>query len=92
MADAKEKPEETTGCAEQAKKRLDLRGVFCPVTLIRTKMALREMKIGDILTVVLNKLDAAEDMPPALKNDGQKVLTVREIGESEWEVDVQKAK
>lgn len=76
----------------QVKKQLDLRGVFCPVTLIRTKMALRELAVGDVITVTLDKLDAVEDMPPALEKDGQKVLDVRQLSEKEWEVDVQKVK
>lgn len=73
-------------------KELDLRGVFCPLSLIRTKMALKELSIGDILKVTLDKFDAVEDMPQALKKEGQKVLGVRQLNEKDYVVEIQKAK
>ncbi len=75
-----------------AARELDLRGVFCPLSLIRTKMALKELAIGDVLKVMLDKFDAVEDMPQALQKDGQKILNVRQLNEKDYEVEVQKAK
>lgn len=73
-------------------KELDLRGVFCPLSLIRTKMALKELSIGDVLKVTLDKFDAVEDMPQAIQKEGQKVLGVKQVGEKDYEVSIQKAK
>jgi TusA-related sulfurtransferase len=42
-------------------KHLDIKGLFCPMTFVYTKLALEELDKGDILEVIL-------DFPPATKN------------------------
>ncbi|MFO8017835.1 MAG: sulfurtransferase TusA family protein [Promethearchaeia archaeon] len=42
-------------------KKLDIRGKTCPMTFVYTKLALEDLKKGEILKVIL-------DYPPAVEN------------------------
>ena len=46
---------------------LDLRGRQCPMTFVYTKVALEEMKIGEILQVILDFISAFSNVPFSVK-------------------------
>ena len=72
-------------------RTLDLRGEVCPYTLLKSKLALEEMAMGQVLEVVLDHRPAAEDVPKGLRYEGQEVLLVEATSASEWRVVVRKA-
>lgn len=49
---------------------LDLRGRQCPMTFVYTKVALEEMKIGEILQVILDFISAFSNVPLSVKQQG----------------------
>jgi len=69
---------------------LDLRGEVCPFTFVKSKLALEEMETGQVLRVLLDYLPAVENVPRSLEMQGEEVLGVRQIGETDWEVLVRK--
>lgn len=65
---------------------VDVRGDICPITFARTKIALEEMEIGQVLRVLIDYPPAASNVPRSAALYGDEVLAVRQIDASEWEV------
>ncbi|MGC1183688.1 MAG: sulfurtransferase TusA family protein [Candidatus Dormiibacterota bacterium] len=56
--------------------RLDLRGVACPLTFVRTRLALNHLAPGEPLEVLLDEGEPAESVPRSCTEDGDEVLQV----------------
>ncbi len=59
---------------EEAAPRLDLRGVACPLTFVRTRIALDRLPEGRPLEVLLDQGEPAESVPRSCREDGDRVL------------------
>ena len=55
-------------------KRIDLRGVACPMNFVRTKLALDELAIGQTLEVFLDDGEPITNVSRSLKDEGQQLL------------------
>lgn len=71
-------------------RELDLRGDVCPVTFAKTKIALEEMEIGQVLCVYLDYEPATRNVPRSVQMYGDEVLVVRATGPAEWEILIRK--
>jgi len=69
---------------------LDLKGEVCPYTFVKSKLALEEMEIGQVLRVVVDHLPAVENVPRSLANEEQEILEVRQLNDSDWCITVRK--
>ena len=58
--------------------RLDVRGMLCPIPVIRTQNAVRELANGDILEVIATDPGAANDIPAWCRVHGHEVITLTE--------------
>ncbi|MFQ6110774.1 MAG: sulfurtransferase TusA family protein [Nitrospinota bacterium] len=63
------------------KQFLDLRGETCPMTWVRTKLALDRLPAGTRLRVMLDRGQPALEVPRNAKMEGY------EIEEAKWEAD-----
>lgn len=54
--------------------RLDLRGVACPLTFVRTRITLDKLAPGEPLEVLLDAGEPADSVPAACAEDGDVVL------------------
>ena len=70
---------------------LDLRGEVCPYTFVKAKLATEEMAAGQVLRILLDHLPAVDDVPRSLATQGDEVLQVRQLNDTDWEVLVKKA-
>ena len=52
---------------------LDVTDVTCPLTWVRTKLALERLAPGDVLTVVVNPGEALENVPRSAAEAGHEV-------------------
>ena len=52
---------------------LDVTDVTCPLTWVRTKLALERLAPGDVLTVVVNLGEALENVPRSAAEAGHEV-------------------
>ncbi len=73
-------------------KSIDLKGEVCPYTFVKTKLALEEMVIDQVLEVVVDHEPAVENVPRSLKNEGQNVLAVDKINDTDWKIVIKKEK
>ena len=71
-------------------KHLDIRGEVCPYTLVKSKLAIESINVGQILEIILDYPEAAESIPKAMLNYGHTVLKVDKINQKEWIVLIKK--
>lgn len=73
-------------------KELDIRGEVCPFTFVKSKLALEDMEVGQVLRVLVDYKPSAESVPKSLREEGQEVLEVNQIEENLWEILVRKTR
>lgn len=70
-----------TGVAAPA--RLDVRADACPMTWVKTRIALGRLAAGDRLEVLLSPGEAAESVPRSAAEDGHRVVALDDLGPAE---------
>ncbi len=55
-------------------KSLDVKGLACPMPIVRTKKAMDTMKSGEILEVLVTDKGALNDIPAWANSVGNKVI------------------
>jgi len=71
-------------------KHLDIRGEVCPYTLVKSKLAVENIEVGQVLEIILDYPEAASSVPKAMLNYGHSVLKVDKINPKEWIIHVRK--
>jgi tRNA 2-thiouridine synthesizing protein A len=67
------------GRAVQTDRELDVKGLSCPLPILRTKKALAEMASGQILRVVATDAHAVQDFQAFAKQTGNALLSTVEV-------------
>ena len=70
--------------------QIDITDVQCPITFVKTKVALEELEDGEILQVHLNGGEPAENVPRSVKEEGHEVLRFDENGDGTYELYIRK--
>ncbi len=73
-------------------KELDIRGEICPFTFVKSKLVLEHMEKGEVLRVIVDYQPSAESVPKSMREEGQEVIAVNEIGDNTWEIILRKAR
>ncbi len=73
-------------------RELDLKGEVCPFTFVKSKLIMEQMDKGQVLRVILDYKPSVENVPKSMREEGQEVLEVNQIGENLWEVIVRKVR
>ena len=68
---------------------LDTLGLYCPLPIIKTAKALKELESGQVLEVVSDDAGIKKDMPDWCRNTGHEFLGLEETDE-EYHVFVRK--
>ena len=69
--------------------RVDVRGAVCPLTWVRTRIALERVGIGEAIEVLLVSGEALENVPRTAQEEGHQVVSREpwpEGGASAWRV------
>ncbi|MDR2779838.1 MAG: sulfurtransferase TusA family protein [Synergistaceae bacterium] len=53
---------------------VDITSVVCPVTFVKTKVAIEELDDGQILLVRMNDGEPIQNVPRSLKDEGHEIL------------------
>lgn len=64
----------------QPNKRLDCRGLLCPLPIIKTSKAIQELKAGQILQMISTDAGSKPDMEAWVKTTRNELLKVEEKG------------
>jgi len=71
-------------------KTLNIKGVVCPYTLVKSKLAIEDIEVGQVLEVLLDYPEASESIPKAMLNYGHSVLKVEKINDTDWVIHIRK--
>ncbi len=71
-------------------KKLDIRGEVCPYTLVKSKLGVESIEVGQVIEIILDFPEASESIPKAMLNYGHSVLSVDKINDKEWIVRIRK--
>lgn len=69
---------------------VDITDVVCPVTFVKTKVALEEIETGQVLEIRMNEGEPIQNVPRSLKDEGHKIVLVEQNGDSTYKVFVVK--
>ena len=75
---------------EKIDKKLDIRGEVCPYTLVKSKLGVESIEVGQIIEIILDYPEAADSVPKAMLNYGNAVLKVEKINSKEWIIQIRK--
>ncbi len=67
-------------------EKVDVTDVVCPITFVKTKVALDEMDEGQILQVHLNDGEPVQNVPRSVKDEGHQVLRLDDNGDGTYEL------
>ena len=74
----------------EVNERVDITDVVCPVTFVKTKVALEELEEGEILQVHLNEGEPVMNVPRSVKDEGHQILKLIENGDGTYDLYVRK--
>ncbi|PJA24090.1 MAG: preprotein translocase subunit TatC [Alphaproteobacteria bacterium CG_4_10_14_0_2_um_filter_63_37] len=63
-----------------AQQELDAKGLNCPLPILRTKKALKDMAVGDVLKIIATDPGAVKDFEAFAKQTGNELLSAEEGG------------
>ena len=70
--------------------KVDITDVNCPITFVKTKVALEELDDGDILEVRLNDGEPVQNVPRSLKEEGHNILELTQNDDGTYRLIAQK--
>jgi len=76
---------------KQINKRIDIRGEVCPYTLVKAKLRIESIGVGDVLEILLDNPEAVKSIPHAMAGYGHQVVKVEKVSETDWFIQVQKS-
>lgn len=74
----------------KADDKVDITDVVCPVTFVKTKVALEELEDGEILQVHLNDGEPVQNVPRSVKDEGHQILKLVDNEDGTYELYVKK--
>ena len=69
---------------------LNLKGEVCPMTFVKTKLAIESLNSGERLKVFFNSSEAKINVPKWLKELNYKVITINDIDENNFYIIIEK--
>jgi len=73
-----------------ADKELDITGVTCPITFVKSKLTLERMESGQVLKILIDYQPSAVNVPRSLENEGHEILSLVEAEGPLWTLIVRK--
>ena len=71
-------------------EKVDITDVVCPVTFVKTKVALEELEDGQILQVHLNDGEPVQNVPRSVKDEGHQILKLVDNEDGTYELFIKK--
>jgi TusA-related sulfurtransferase len=76
----------------EADKKINIKGLVCPYTFVKSKLAIEGMEAGQVLEIILDYPSAATNVPRSMEDQGHKVLRTEKINDTDWLILVQKGR
>ena len=69
---------------------VDITDVVCPVTFVKAKVALEELKDGQVLSIRMNDGEPVQNVPRSIKDEGHQILKLAGNGDGTYTLLVRK--
>jgi TusA-related sulfurtransferase len=69
---------------------LNITNEICPMTFVRTRLALDQMESGQVLRVLLTGAEPLRNVPETAKQQGHEVLAITPLEGGMFSVDIRK--
>ena len=69
----------------------NLRGVGCPMNLVKTKVAFSKIQSGQILHLILDNGPPINNVPRSVIREGHQILYREQLEDGAWSVYIRKA-
>ncbi|MFZ1427349.1 MAG: sulfurtransferase TusA family protein [Geminicoccaceae bacterium] len=69
---------------------LDITAEVCPMTFVRTKLALETLEIGQVLNIRLRDGEPRHNVPRAVRDHGHEILSLQPIEDDLFELVIRK--
>ena len=69
---------------------LNLKGEICPMTFVKTKLAIERLNSGERIKVIFNSSEAKINVPKSLKELNYKVIAINDIDENNFYIVIEK--
>jgi TusA-related sulfurtransferase len=76
----------------QIDKRINIKGLICPYTFVKSKLAIEDMEIGQVLEITLDYEEASRSIPKSMEDHGHTILKTEKINDTDWVIIVRKDK
>ena len=73
-------------------KKINIKGLVCPYTFVKAKLAIEDMEVGEVLEILLDYEEASRSIPKSMEDHGQKVMKVEKINDTDWVLLIEKVK
>ena len=73
-------------------KAINIKGLVCPYTFVKAKLAIEDMEVGEVLEILLDYEEASRSIPKSMEDHGHKVLSVEKINDTDWLLRIRKEK
>ncbi len=74
----------------ESDKSIDIRGLVCPMSFVKAKLAIEVMEPGEVLEVLLDYEEASRSIPKSMKDHDHEVLGVEKVNDTDWVILVRK--
>lgn len=69
---------------------IDIKGLVCPYTFVKAKLAIEGMEVGKVLEIVLDYEEASRSIPKSMEDHGHTVLKVDKVSDTDWVLVIRK--
>lgn len=76
----------------EAFKTLDVRNISCPMPVLKSKKALKELEIGQVLEILATDPGSMADIPAWTRTTGQELISSEERGPKDFRFFVKRLK
>ncbi len=71
-------------------KKINIKGLVCPYTFVKAKLAIESMDVGQVLEILLDYEEASRSIPKSMEDHGQTVLKVEKANDTDWILQIRK--
>jgi TusA-related sulfurtransferase len=76
----------------QPDKKINIKGLICPYTFVKAKLAIESMETGQVLEILLDYEEASRSIPKSMEDHGHTVLGISKLNETDWVLLIRKEK
>jgi tRNA 2-thiouridine synthesizing protein A len=69
---------------------LDITSEVCPMTFVRTKLALEQLAVGEILRIRLRDGEPRHNVPRAVRDHGHEIISLTPLDGDQFELRVRR--